>query len=238
MAENTFAVTQGEIGKPAKTETVDWDIFTTKQKAVLADLNTRMPRTLVSSGKPVAHNQIRIVDDHRCDLPERFVGEIAIQSDSLFSGYYHRPDLTRQVLEQGWYFTGDIGYMADGHLFVTGRKKDIIIVAGKNIYPQDIEEIVSSLDGVHPGRTVAFGIYSEQSGTEEVIVLAETEVQDLSKQSEMKMNLARLIRERLECIVSDIAFLPHMSLLKSSSGKISRSSNREKYLKEIKGEKG
>ena len=151
----------------------------------------------------------------------------------MLTEYYHRPDLTTDAIKNGWYFTGDFGYMADNHLFVLGRKKDMIIVAGKNIYPQDIEEIASGIAGVYPGRVVAFGIYDEQIGTEEIVILAETTEQK-SKQLGIKLAIAKAVREQLECVANEIMLLPHMWLMKSSSGKISRPGNREKYLAELR----
>ncbi len=87
------------------------------------------------------------MDEHDARLPDRRVGEIALRSDCMLSGYYRRPDLTAQSIRAGWYYTGDMGYLADGQLYVTGRKKDMIIVGGKNIYPQDLEAIANTHAG-------------------------------------------------------------------------------------------
>ena len=234
MAENTFAVTQGGIRGPVKVEALDANVLRSEQKALFATANSRARQIVVSSGEPIPNNEIRIVDDSGRDLPERSVGEIVIKSDSLFTEYYRRPDLTQQVIKEGWYFTGDLGYLSANNLFVIGRKKDMIIVAGKNLYPQDIEEIVSSIDGVHPGRVVAFGLYEENIGTEEVIILAESRFEGKAKRVPIKLAIAKAVREQLECIANDIVLLPPMWLLKSSSGKISRAANREKYLRELR----
>jgi fatty-acyl-CoA synthase len=234
MAENTFAVTQGGLLEAVKVEALDAKALRNQQKAILTMANDTASQTVVSSGEPIRNNEIRIIDDNGRELPERSIGEIAIRSDSMLSEYYRRPDLTQQAIKAGWYFTGDLGYFAKRNLFVVGRKKDMIIVAGKNLYPQDIEEIVSSIDGIHPGRVAAFGIYDEQIGTEEVIVLAESTVDDRAKQLPIKLAIAKAVREQLECIVNDIVLLPPMWLLKSSSGKISRPGNRERYLRELR----
>jgi acyl-CoA synthetase (AMP-forming)/AMP-acid ligase II len=213
MAENTFAVTQGDMRRPALIEKLDG-------------------RPVVSSGRAIPGNEVRIVDERRQTLPERRVGEIAVKSDSMLTEYYHRPDLTRRALENGWYFTGDLGYLAGGELFVTGRGKDMIIVAGKNIYPQDLEEIASSVPGVHPGRTAAFGVYNEELGTEDVVILAESDAEEKAEKMNIRLAIAQAVRMRLECVANDIIVVPHMWLLKSSSGKISRSANRAKYLRD------
>ena len=110
-------------------------------------------------------------------------GEIIIRSDSLFDGYYNRPDLNMAVMKDGWYWTGDLGFRVDGELYVTGRKKDLIIVAGRNIYPQDIEEIVCRHPAIHDGRAVAFGLYDEDQGTEDIIVAAEKDSSNEAQKS-------------------------------------------------------
>ena len=84
-------------------------------------------------------------------------------------------DLTEKAFHDGWYLTGDLGYLADGEVYITGRKKDLIIVGGKNVYPQDLEALASEVPGIHPGRVVAFGVFNEEMGTEEVVIVAEDE---------------------------------------------------------------
>ncbi len=233
MAENTFAVTQGAIHTSAKIETLDAGALRSWHEAILATEGAESIQTVVSSGKLIRNNELRIVDECGQDLPERRVGEIIIKSDSMLTEYYHRPDLTADAIKDSWYYTGDLGYVADGDVFVLGRKKDMIIVAGKNIYPQDIEDIVSSIEGVYPGRAVAFGLYDEKIGTEEVIILAESAI-DTAEHLGIKLAIAKAVREQLECVANEIVLLPHMWLLKSSSGKISRPGNREKYLRELR----
>ena len=233
MAENTFAVTQGGINKPVKNEVLDANALRNQKEASLAGPATAARQTTISSGRLIPNNHVRIVDDRGKQLPERCLGEIVIKSDSMLTEYYNRPDLTAQAIKDGWYYSGDLGYMADGELFVLGRIKDLIIVAGKNIYPQDIEEIVSGVEGVYSGRVVAFGIYDEKIGTEEVVILAET-TEEKSKHLGIKLAIAKAVREQLECVANEIILLPHMWLMKSSSGKISRPGNREKYLTELR----
>ena len=127
---------------------------------------------------------------------------------------------------------GDMGYLAEGHLFISGRKKDLIIIAGKNYYPQDIERIVCSVAGIYPGRSVAVGWDDPSIGTQRLIVLAE--VQDESRVNDPV--LAADVRamfgplEESDCVIDDSRLLPHMWLLKTSSGKIARMPNLKRYL--------
>src|SRR5262249_21124319 len=121
----------------------------------------------------LAGQQVRILDDSGTERPPGEVGEIVIHGDCLFDGYYGRGDLTRLVLRDGWYHTGDLGLQIDGELYVTGRSKDLIIVAGQNIYPHDVEHIVCDHPAIHDGRAIAFGMPSPELGTEDIIVVAE-----------------------------------------------------------------
>ena len=106
-------------------------------------------------------------------LPDRRVGEIRLRSNCMLTEYYKRPGITAEAIVDGWYHTGDMGYIMDGELFITGRKKDLIIVGGKNIYPQDLEAIANHIPGIYPGRAVAFGLLDERIGSEVIVMVAE-----------------------------------------------------------------
>lgn len=230
MAENVFAVTQGGIDEPVTIDPVDREALAVRQVAVSTDSDHKAVKIL-SAGKPINNTKIQIIDKGGNALPERHIGEIILYSDCMLTGYYRRPDLTKKAFHDGWYLTGDLGYLVNGELYITGRKKDLIIVGGKNIYPQDLEQIASEVPGVHPGRVAAFGIFNEAAGTEEVVIVAEINEHDpLSKD-----RIANEIRERVTQS-SDIALrkvkLVHRGwLIKTSSGKVARSANREKYLR-------
>src|SRR5262249_49748366 len=127
----------------------------------------------VSSGRCLPGNEVRVVSEDGRNLAEGAIGEILIRSDSLFDGYYNRPDATAAVLKDGWYWSGDLGFVLDREVYVVGRKKDLIIVAGKNIHPHDVEEIVSRHPDIHDGRVVALGLFNVELGTEDIVVVAE-----------------------------------------------------------------
>ncbi len=234
MAENTFAVTQSPLDRPPTLDTVDRDTLMEQRRAVPAPQDSARPTvTLVSCGTPIPNTTLRVVDDQRRDLPARHVGEIALRSDCMLSGYYHRPDETAQAMQDGWYFTGDLGYIADGELYITGRKKDLIIVSGKNIYPQDIENLLNDVPGVHPGRVVAFGVYNEDLGTEDIAVIVEAETGDPATHAA----ITREVRQRVAQATDVMARYVHITgpnwLVKTSSGKIARAANRDKFLSEV-----
>jgi acyl-CoA synthetase (AMP-forming)/AMP-acid ligase II len=232
MAENTFAVTQTPIGLAP---TIDWVHTRTLQEERRAEPG--MPFTngstpMVSCGFPIEGTEIRILDGHGKRLPERWVGEIALRSNCMLSGYYRRPEITAQAMHHGWYHTGDMGYQANGELFITGRKKDLIIVGGKNIYPQDLEAIANITPGLIPGRSVAFGVLDKSLGSESIVMVCEIEDERLSEAERRKieMDLRSRVVQRSEVALSDVRLVERKWLIKTSSGKLSRSTNREKYI--------
>jgi len=244
MAENVFAVTQSTIKQPPRVDLLDRDCFFKEHiaKPINASKTTLKDHfKMVSSGKPITGTCIKIIDREGNSLPERHIGEIAIQSNYMLTGYYNRPDITSKAFLDGWYLTGDLGYLAEGDLFVTGRKKDLIIVGGKNIYPQDIEKLVNDVDGIHPGRVVAFGLFNEQTGTEEVVLIAETDIfidkKNNAQKGQTRTRIEREIRERVNkgsaIALRHIYLVNRNWLIKTSSGKTARIANKEKYIKEI-----
>jgi acyl-CoA synthetase (AMP-forming)/AMP-acid ligase II len=165
-------------------------------------------------------------------LPDRRVGQIAIRSDCLLSGYYRRPDL-QPFDEGGWYLTGDMGYVAGGEVYIVGRLKDLIINAGKNIYPADIESVVNEIPGVHAGRAVAFGVADEREGTELIAVVAEVGTEDAAERRSIGRAIRQEVARQTMVTVSYVHLVGPKWLLKTSSGKIARRANREKWLAEV-----
>ena len=234
MAENVFAVSQGGISEPVTVDQIS-------QRGLMVDRIATPSETseetinMLSAGRPIDNTLIRILNSHQSDVGERHLGEIAISSDCMLTAYYNRPDLSSKTFHEGWYLTGDLGYIAQGEIYITGRKKDLIIVGGKNIYPQDLENLASDVNGVHPGRVVAFGIPNEATGTEDVVIIAEVDTNYLENSpnwdrisDEIRMRVTR---------GSDIALrlvklVERGWLIKTSSGKIARNANRERYLAE------
>jgi len=233
-AETTFAISQSSMAAPARVERVDRERFLAAKEAVRVEGETTPALEMLSGGELVPGTEIRILDDEGKALPERSVGEIAIRCASLFSGYFKDPENTGKVLRGGWYLSGDLGYLADGHVFITGRKKDLIIIAGKNYYPQDIERIVSGVEGIYTGRVVALGMDDPAIGTQRLIVLAE--VEDAAKVDcpDLAAAVRAALSGDLDCVIDDLRLVPHMWLLKTSSGKIARQPNLQRYLTELR----
>jgi len=231
MAENTFAVTQGGIDSPINIERVDRDSLQIDRIARPA-IEGKPWINMVSAGKVVPFTKINILDNTGNPLPDRQIGEIAIQSNCMLTEYFHRPDITKEAFINGWFLTGDYGYIVDEELYITGRKKDLIIVGGKNIYPQDLERLACSVPGVHPGRVVAFGIYSQKIGTEHVFMVAETDTSDPQGRSEIAREIRTIVTRGSAIALRQVHIVDKGWIIKTSSGKTARAANRDKFIQE------
>ncbi len=231
MAENVFGVTQSDISRIPVVEDIDRDAFVSKNMAKLAAPGDGALR-MMSSGRAIENTEVRVLDVDRKPLPDGHIGEIALRSNCMLTGYYHRPDATKEAMLDGWYLTGDYGYVRDGEVFVTGRKKDMIIVGGKNVYPQDLEALSYEVPGVHAGRSVAFGIFNEETGTEDVVMVAEADTEDASDQERIADQIRSHVTKRSAIALRYVRVVGAHWILKTSSGKTARRANREKFLKE------
>jgi fatty-acyl-CoA synthase len=235
MAENVFAVTQSGIrGKPGP-EVIWADGQRFRAEHLIARVAESTPGAVsfTSSGQLLPGNHVQIVSDSGEVLKNGYVGEIAIQSDSLFQGYYNRPDLTAQAIRDGWYYTGDLGFCLDDEVYVVGRKKDLLIIGGENIYPQDIEEIVCGHAAIHDGRAIALGVFNPDLGTEDIVVVAEVENEELLQQAdEIEREIRSSVVANMGVAVRTIFLKPPKWIVKSTAGKAARSTTREKLLKE------
>jgi acyl-CoA synthetase (AMP-forming)/AMP-acid ligase II len=229
MAENVFAVTQGGIDAPIVKDIINRDVFQIEKKALPAG-EDEPSLVMLSTGQALNSVEVAILDDKNQFLEDRLVGEVIIKSDCLFTGYYNRPDLTEKTFIDGWFRTGDYGYVSDGELYITGRKKDLIIVGGKNIYPQDLEALANEVEGVHPGRVVAFGIYDEANGTEEAVLIAETDTQNEEEKAKISRSIKDIVTRNSAITLRYVFLVDEKWLIKTSSGKIARSANKEKYM--------
>lgn len=187
---------------------------------------------IVSVGKPIPGTEIRIVGDGDEALPERRIGEILVRSASLMEGYYEDPEATRDAIREGFLRTGDLGYVAEGDLFVTGRKKEIIIKAGKNLAPAMLEEVAASVPGVRAGCVAAVGVRSIARETEVVYVVAETKADPAEHEA-----IAERVREALKAhgvAIDHVRLVAPGTLPKTTSGKIRRALVRDAILEETR----
>jgi acyl-CoA synthetase (AMP-forming)/AMP-acid ligase II len=228
MAENVFAVTQSEANE-YKVLGVNRRLFIDEHRIESDEGDTAL--SFVSNGTPVEGTEVAVLDESERSMLEGRVGELAVRGDYLFSGYFRREDLTREALtDGGWYRTGDLGFVLGGEVYVTGRKKDLIIVQGRNFYPADVERIVAGVEGVTAGRVVVFGLANERTGTEGLIVLAESEEFEGDGARRLSLRVRNAVAQELDCTPQDVRVVPPRWLVKSTAGKLARADNRSKYL--------
>lgn len=245
MAETVFAVTQSDITQPSGPARIwaDGEKFRRSHCVVPVEEGSPGSVCFVSSGRLLPQTEARIAPESATGFslaqPDAGraapvqVGEILIKSDCLFEGYYNRPDLTREAIVDGWYHTGDLGFVLEEELYVIGRKKDLIIVGGENIYPQDIEEIIADHPAIHEGRVVALGVYNPDAGTEDIIVVAEVEDEALlANPAAIEQELRSRVIAGIGVAVGTILLKPQKWIVKSTAGKPARSTTLEKLLKE------
>jgi fatty-acyl-CoA synthase len=188
-------------------------------------------RRLPLLGKPVPGLEMRVVDpDTFEERPERHVGELVIRGTSVTPGYYKRPDATAELFHDGWLRTGDLAYFVNGELVLCGRIKDVIIVGGRNVFPEDIERAVGEIEGVRAGNVIAFGMEGYK-GKESVVVVAETKVGPDQVEA-LRQAIHHRTLEVCGLPPRDVMLVAPSTLPKTSSGKLQRAKCRELYLEE------
>ncbi|MCC6920801.1 MAG: AMP-binding protein [Alphaproteobacteria bacterium] len=228
MAETTYAATQSKIGEPTRSVTAETALLVDTGEVRLTSDETK-GMTFLSVGRPLDGTEIRIVDDANRPLGEGRTGEISIKSSCLFSGYFELPEQTAEVLQDGWYRSGDLGFLLDGELYITGRKKELIIVRGRNFFAHDIEYVATTCAGVKPGRAVAVGVFNAAVGSEEVVIIAETQVPNPPEARKIAVGVKAALDERMGLQVRSVHLVEPGWLIKTTSGKISRKENLAKY---------
>jgi acyl-CoA synthetase (AMP-forming)/AMP-acid ligase II len=235
MAENVFAATQSDPGQPGGLRRLwaDHKLFRAQHRVVGAEEGRPDSVCFVSSGRLLPNAEVRIVGEPGEDLTSGHIGEIFLRTDCLFEGYCNRPDLTAAALVDGWYRTGDLGFVFDGELFVVGRKKDLLIIGGENIYPQDIEDIVASHPAVHDGRAIAIGAYNRNLGTEDIVVVAELEREELLVDAPaIEREIRITVVAGMGVAVRTVLLKPPKWIVKSTAGKPARAATRAKLRTE------
>lgn len=184
---------------------------------------------VVACGRPIEKNEVRIMDDAGHEVGERYEGMLEFRGPSITKGYFRNEARTKELFHDGWVMSGDRAYMANGDIHITGRVKDIIIRAGRNTYPQEIEEAMSAIPGVRKGGVAAFGSADPATGTERLIVMAETKETDAEARQKIIAAAHEVVTAIAGAAADDIVLVPPRGVPKTSSGKVRRSSAKELY---------
>jgi len=199
--------------------------------------NDRQALRVVACGQPIPGHEIRVVDPSGRELPERHEGRVEFRGPSASSGYFRSPEATRALFRGDWLDTGDLGYIAAGELYVTGRAKDIIIRGGQHVHPAEAEAAIGAVPGVRKGCVTVFGVRDPASGTEKVVVLAETRETDPVRKEALRRTITDVVATLLGAPPDDVVLAPPHTVLKTSSGKLRRSACREIYQRGMTGAK-
>jgi fatty-acyl-CoA synthase len=230
MAECSLAISFAPLFSGYSTDRIDMDHLAAHREAlpVLVDEAARS-REFVDCGRPLPEYEVEIRDDAGQVLPERHTGTIFVRGASVMSGYFNAPDETRACLSaDGWLNTGDIGYFKDGSLIITGRQKDLIIINGRNIWPQDLEYLAERQPGVRVGDALAFAV-STSGGSEHCVLVVQCRENDPARRQELVDRLSGLARSEMgvDCFIE---LVPPHTLPRTSSGKLSRAKARQNFM--------
>lgn len=228
LAENGLAVTMTPLKRGPKFDTIDLEGLQTSNLARRAEPR-RPARTVASVGAPLIDTEVAIMSQTGERLPDRQIGEIVIRTPSLMQGYYAQPELTAQALRDGWLWTGDLGYLAEGELYITGRKKELLIVGGRNYFPDDVEQIVTSTPDVRLGRVVCIAHEEAALGTEVAVILAETGLTDPAERDILRQTIRRRLTQA-GYPVSEVILLRPKTIQVTPNGKLKRVECKTRYL--------
>lgn len=232
LAENVLGVSYSPLREPLKVDSVDRDTYLNEGRA-LPSMEAESLR-YVSVGFTYEGFEIQVIDEEGRPLADRSVGEVLVKGPSIAAGYFEDSFASAEAFTPAGLKTGDMGYLVGGELFLTGRKKDTIIINGRNYDPQSIEWVVQEVDGVRKGNVVAFSVLAENS--ESLVVVAET--RSRLDEEELKRSVITNVRQEIGLSLGDIVFLEAGTLPKTSSGKLQRSKTKDAYLKSELGSEG
>ncbi|MBN2371107.1 MAG: AMP-binding protein [Vicinamibacteria bacterium] len=231
LAESAVALCFPPLDRGPRVERLQRDAMERLGRAVPAADGERSAARLVSVGAPLHGHEVRIVDDGGEEAPERVVGRLVFRGPSSMSGYFGKPEATAMItLPGGWLDSGDLAFRFEGEIFITGRRKDVIIRAGRNLAPQEVEEAACSVEGVRKGSAAAFGVRREDLGTEGLVVVVETRIRAMSERARIEADVISRIVAAVDVPPDAVVIAPPGTVPKTSSGKVRRSEARARYL--------
>lgn len=229
LAENCVGLCFPPFGRGPKIDRIKRESLARRGYAEPADATDNDAFEVVACGHPIEKNDVRIIDDAGRELGERHEGMLEFRGPSMTKGYFRNEAKTRELFHDGWIKSGDRAYMAGGDVHITGRVKDIIIRAGRNTYPHEIEEAISAIPGIRKGGVAAFGSADPQSGTERLIVMAETKETNAEARAKLVAAAHEVVTAIAGSAADDVVLVPPRGVPKTSSGKVRRSSAKELY---------
>jgi 1-acyl-sn-glycerol-3-phosphate acyltransferase len=229
LAENCVGLAFPSLGRGPRIDRVQREVFATTGHALPAAPGDEHALQFVACGLPLAEHEIRVVDEGGRELPERRQGRLQFRGPCATTGYYRNRPASQRLFAGDWLNTGDMAYLVDGEVYLTGRSKDIIIRAGRNLYPHELEEAVSELEGVRRGRVAVFGSRHAGSGTERLVILAESRLKDPEARDALRERIQALAVELSGDPADDIVLATPNTILLTSSGKVRRSACRALY---------
>ena len=227
LAESTVGLAIPKQGREFHLDHVDRKRFEEDREAVPSQDKNAL--TFVACGVPIDGHEIRIVDENDNELPERHVGSLQFRGPSNMQGYYNNPKATAAAYHDGWLDSGDLAYQADKEIYITGRRKDLIIKAGRNLYPAEIEELVGNVPGVRQGCVTAFAADSER-GTEQLVVVAETREKNANNNAQIRDHINETIVSALDIVPDHVILVAPHTVPKTSSGKLQRAACKKMYM--------
>ena len=230
LAETAVGLTVPPLGRRPRVDRIARESFERERQARPAPPDAAVSLAIVSCGRPLPGHEVRVVDAQARPVPDRLEGRIQFRGPSTMRGYYRNDDATRKARCDGWTDTGDLGYLAAGELFVTGRSKDLIIKGGRNLHPQEIEELAGDVPGVMKGGAAAFGVPDAALGTERLVVALESESAAPADVAALRAAVGARIADALGLPPDVVAVFPPGSVPRTSSGKIRRGAARAAYL--------
>lgn len=229
LAESSVGLAFPPLERGVLVDNIERDIFMQNAKAVIAQEDDLHALHFVSSGRVLKNHEMRVVDSNGKVLPERYEGELQFRGPSSTSGYFRNPKKTEGLFDGEWLNSGDLAYITDGELFITGRIKDVIIRGGRNIYPDGLEKAICNIDGIRKGCVAIFGTADAKTATERLIVLAESHSKDQDEKSKLRLKINALATDLIAMPPDEVIIAPPGSVLKTSSGKIRRDACRQIY---------
>ncbi len=230
MAENVCIATQTDLGAAPRTVVAGMDGYLV-DRVIRPPALGEAPVHFLSCGAAIPGTRLRIVDAGLAPMADGQVGQIAVTSPYMFSGYFRR-EMPAGTLVDGWYMSGDLGFMLEGELYVSGRADDLLIVNGRNLYAHDVEFAVNGATSVKPGRCVALGPFSVRLGSQALVVIAETADEDEAARKALGTKIREVVHATFGVTTYDVGVKSPGWLVKTTSGKISREANLRLYLEE------